>query len=141
MRKQTMTQYNVEFPNEPTVHAKLTRLLVKEKVPYKSVVTIRLGDKTTIQFLAPRNNDLREKLEKMAIRVHEEEVFELELPHHPYELHKLAKSLAEKDINILSLYSSVEGENMRIVLTVDQTANALELIRKLGFDPSYPVYP
>ena len=69
-----------------------------------------------------------------------EEVFELEMPHHPSELHKLAQSLAEKEINILSLYSSVEGEHMRIVLTVDQTANALELIRKLGFDPNYPVY-
>lgn len=140
MRKPTMVQYNVEFPEEPAVHAKLTRLLVKEKIPYKSVVTIRMGDKALIQFLAPKSNALRDKLEKLGIKVREEQIFELEMPHHPWELHKLAKSLAEKDINILSLYSSVEGDNMRIVLAVDQTANALELIEKLGFDPSYPVY-
>lgn len=138
MLKPTMSQYNVEFPNEPAVHAKLTRLLVKDKIPYKSMVTIRVGDKTTIQFLSPKNNALRDKLGNMGIKVREEEVLELEMPHHPWELHKLAKSLAEKGINILSLYSNVDGDNMRIVLTVDQTANALELIEKLGFDPRYP---
>ncbi|MBI3299883.1 MAG: hypothetical protein HYZ75_17095 [Elusimicrobia bacterium] len=139
MRQEAMAQYSVEFPDEPAVHARLTRLLVKEKVPYKSVITIRQGDKTTIQFLAPHSTAMREKLKRIGISVREEQVFELEIPHHPWELHKLARSLAEKDINILSLYSSIEGENMRIVLAVDQTANAMELVRKLGFEPSYPV--
>lgn len=140
MLKPAMTQYNVEFPNEPAVHAKLTRLLVKDRVPFKSVVTIRVGDKTTIQFLAPKNKALRDKLQRMGIKVREEQVFQLDMPNHPWELHKLAKSLAEKDINILSLYSSVKGENMRIVLAVDQTANAFALVQKLGFDADYHVF-
>ena len=79
-------------------------------------------------------------MEGMGIDVREETVFQLEMPHHHSELHKLAKTLADKDINILSLYSVVEGENMRIVLSVDEPANAVAIIRKLGFNPDYSIY-
>lgn len=140
MRKRAMAHYSVEFPNEPAVHAKLTRILIKEKVPFKSMLTIRVGDSATIQFLAPKDNTMRAKLEKMGIPLREEQVFELEIPHQPYELHKLASTLAGGGINIVRLYSKVVGGHMRIVLAVDQTADAMALIRKLGFDPFYPVY-
>jgi hypothetical protein len=76
----------------------------------------------------------------MGISVREELIFQLEMPHHHWELHKLAKSLAEKQINILSLYSVVDGENMRIVLAVDQPENAVALIEKLGYNPDYSIY-
>ena len=135
-----MTQYNVEFPSDPDVHSKLTRLLINGRVDFKSMVTARVGEKTMIQFLAPRNDALRDRLSKQGIAVREELIFQLEMPHHHSELHKLAKTLAEKDINILSLYSVVEGENMRIVLAVDQPANAVALIEKLGYNPYYSIY-
>ena len=140
MRRPMTTQYNVEFPNRPGMHERLTRLLIQKKVAYKSMVTAQVGDKTVIQFLAPKNDALREELAKMEISVREELVFQLEMPHHHWELHKLAKGLAEKDINILSLYSVVDGDNMRIVLSVDQPANAVALIEKLGYHPDYSIY-
>lgn len=139
MRDTALTQYSVEFPDQPAVHAKLTRMLLKERIPYKAVVTVRVAGKATIQFLAPKNNALRAKLSMAGVSVREEAAFELEIPHHPWELHKLAKSLADQDINIISLYTKVEGENMRIILSVDQTANAMALMRKLGFHPDFPV--
>jgi hypothetical protein len=140
MRRPLMTQYNVEFPNEPGLHARLTRLLIDEKVDFQSMVTARVGGKTMIQFLAPKDDGLRARLDEMGIAVREELIFQLEMPHHHWELHKLAKTLAEKDINILSLYSVVDGENMRIVLAVDQPANAVALIEKLGYKPDYSIY-
>jgi hypothetical protein len=140
MRRPLMTQYNVEFPREPGTHAKLTRLLLDEKIDFQSMITATVGGKTMIQFLAPKDAGLRERLDKMGIAVREELIFQLEMPHHHWELHKLAKSLADKDINILSLYSVVEGENMRILLSVDQPANAVALIEKLGYNPDYSIY-
>lgn len=140
MRRPMMTQYNVEFSNEPEMQARLTRLLISEKIDFQSMVTTQVGGKTMIQFLAPKDDALREQLKKMSISVREELIFQLEIPHHHWELHKLAKSLAEKDINILSLYSVVDGENMRIVLAVDQPANAVALIEKLGYKPDYAIY-
>lgn len=139
MRRPTLTQYNVQFGNDRVMLEKLTRLLVKEKVDFKSVLTTSVDDKTAIQFLAPKDPGLREKLEKTGVTVREDLVFQLELPNTHWELHKLAQALAEKSINIVSLYSTIEGENMRIVLAVDEPANAVALIEKLGFEPDYAV--
>jgi len=140
MHRPMITQYNVEFPNKPGMHAKLTRLLISRRIDFKSMVTARVGDKTMIQFLAPKNDALRDQLKEMGISVREELIFQLDMPHRHRELHKLAKTLAEKGINILSLYSVVEGDNMRIVLAVDQPANAVALIERLGYNPDYAIY-
>lgn len=140
MLRPTMTQYNVQFANDRVTLERLTRLLVKERIDFKSVLTTSVGEKTAIQFLAPKDPELREKLEKTGVSVQEDLVFQLELPNDPRELHKLAQALAEKSINIVSLYSRIEGENIRIVLAVDEPANAVALIEKLGFDPDYSVY-
>lgn len=140
MRAPSKTQYNVEFPSDPAVQDRLERLLDKMKVDRQSVVTTRVGDRTLVQFLAPKNDALRRAVKDLGVSVREELIFQFEMPNHHWELHKLAKTLAGEGINILSLYSSVEGEQMRIVLAVDQPANAVALIEKLGFDPDYTVY-
>lgn len=140
MRAPGKTQYNVEFPSDPVVNEKLTRILARTKVDMKSVVTTCVGARTLVQFLAPKSEALREELKKLGVSVREELIFQFEMPHHHWELHKLAKSLATEGINILSLYSNVEGEQMRIVLAVDQPANAMAIIEKLGFEPDYAIY-
>ena len=139
MPRSTTTQYNLQFENDRVILEKLTRLLVKEKIDFKSVLTTTVGDKTAIQFLGPKDPALREKLEKTGVSVQEDLVFQLELPNTHAELHRLAQALADRSINILSLYSRIEGENMRIVLAVDDPANAVALIEKLGFEADYTV--
>lgn len=139
MRRPTMTQYNVQFVNDRVTLDKLTRLLVKEKISFRSVLTTSVGEKTAVQFLAPKDPSLREKLEKTGAVVQEDLVFQLQMPNRPWELHKLAQALADRSINIVSLYSAIEGESMRIVLAVDEPANAVALIEKLGFEPDYAV--
>lgn len=140
MRKSSKTQYNAEFSSDLALHKRLTRLLAKHKIDLQSVVTTCVDARTLVQFLSPKNDGLREDLKKLGVAVREELVFQFEMPHHHWELHKLAKTLAEEDINILSLYSTIKGEQMRIVLAVDQPANAMALIEKLGFDPDYAIY-
>jgi hypothetical protein len=140
MRAPSKTQYNVEFPSDPALHGRLARLFARMKVDMKSVVTTCVGERTLMQFLAPKNEALREELKEMGVSVREELIFQFEMPHHHWELHKVAKSLASEGINVLSLYSKVEGEQMRIVLAVDQPANAMAIIEKLGFEPDYAIY-
>ena len=139
MPRSSKTQYNAEFPNDPALHKRLTRLLARHKIDLKSVVTTSVDARTLVQFLSPKNDALREAMQKLGVVVREELIFQFEMPHHHWELHKLARSLAEEDINILSLYSTIEGEQMRILLAVDQPANAMALIKKLGFDPDYVI--
>lgn len=139
MQRSTTTQYNLQFANDRAKLERLTRLLVKEKIDFKSVLTTTVGDRTAIQFLAPKDPALREKLEKTGVSVQEDLVFQLELPNDHAELHRLAQALADRSINIVSLYSRIEGGNMRIVLAVDDPVNAVALIEKLGFEADYTV--
>jgi hypothetical protein len=139
MRKPETTQYNLDFPTDAGMRARILRALAREKFDEESLVECRVGDRTVIQLLAPKNDGMRRRLERLGAEVREELIFQVELPNHHWELHKLAKTLADKDINILSLYTTVEGDNMRIVLAVDQPANAVALFEKLGFDPDYSV--
>ena len=139
MLRPAMTQYNVQFVNDRATLDKLTRLLVKEKIDFRSVLTTSVGEKTAVQFLAPKDPALREKLERTGALVQEDLVFQLQLPNSPAELHRLAQALAEKSINIVSLYSKIEGESIRLVLAVDEPENAVALIEKLGFEPDYAV--
>jgi hypothetical protein len=134
-----MTQYNVQFGTDRAMLEKLTRLLAKEKIDSRSVLKASIGEKTGIQFLAPKDPALREKLERAGVAVKEDLIFQLEIRNRHWDLHRLAQALAEKSINIVSLYSRIEGENMRIVLAVDEPANAVALIEKLGFEPDYSI--
>jgi hypothetical protein len=139
MPRPTMTQYNVQFGNERGMLERLTRLLVSEKIDFKSVITTSFGERTAIQFLARKDPALRAKLEKTGVAVQEDQVFQVEVPNRHWELHRLAQALAEHSINIVSLYSTIVGDNMRIVLAVDEPANAVALIQKLGFEPEYTI--
>lgn len=140
MLKPTLTQYNIRVPNDPGRLAELARLLMKEKVKLESVVTAVDGAQAAVQFLARRNPVLREKLEKTATSVREDQVFQAEIPNHHWELHKAVRALAEREINIISLYSSVSDGRLRLVLAVDEPANAVAAMAKLGIPTDYDVY-
>jgi hypothetical protein len=139
MSKPMLTQYNVEIPDEPEFRTRLTRLLKRAKIEKDSLIIVNKDGRAILQFLAPKDDELCERLRGLGAEVREELTLRLELPHHHWELHKLAKTLADEGINILALYSALEGDQMRITLAVDQPANAAALIDKLGFDPDYPV--
>lgn len=140
MSRTGITQYSVSFHNAPRTHSLLSRLLAKEKIKSQAMHTARCGDRIAVQFLAPKSDALRDRLERTGATVQEDQVFQLELPNRPSELHKLTKALGDEGINILSLYSVVEGDAIRMVLAVDEPANAVALVERLGFDPDYYVF-
>lgn len=140
MRTAAMTQYNVEFPSAPGVQQRLTRLLHKSNVDLKSMVTARVGPKTTVQFLAPKRDALRMNLKRLRVSVREDFLFQFKMPRRQLELEDLTRRLADKGISILSLHSTVKGQNMRIALAVDQPANAAKVIDKLGYVPEPAMY-
>lgn len=140
MTRTDLTQYSVSFSNAPRAHSMLTRLLAKRKIKSQAMHTAKSGDRIAIQFLAPKSDKLREQLEKTGASVQEDRIFQLELPNRASELHKLTKALADEGINILSLYSVIEGDQIRMVLAVDEPANAVALAERLGFDPDYYVF-
>lgn len=140
MNRTDLTQYSVSFRNAPHTYSMLTRLLAKEKIKSNAVRTTKRGDRIAVRFLAPKNPRLREKLEKTGAAVQEDQIFQLEMPNRASELQRLTQALADAGIKILSLYSVIENDMIRMVLAVDEPANAVDLITRLGYDPDYYVF-
>lgn len=139
MRRPMLTQYRVNFAKKPGLLSKLARLLAQEKIEPRSIIATGIGEQYSIQFLARRDERLRERLESLGVEVREDLIFQLEIPREGWELHRLTQALAERRIRIQSLYSAVDGRSMTIVLSVDEPANAVALIEKLGFAPDYSI--
>lgn len=135
-----ITQYSVTIRNAPHTFTMLTRLLTKEKIRESVTRTTRRGDRIAIQFLAPKSAKLRARLEQTGASVQEDPIFQLEMPNRASDMDKLMKSLSDAGIKILSLYSVVENDSIRMVLAVDDPANAVALVTRLGYDPDYYVF-
>ncbi len=133
--KQTMTQYSVLTNNEPWMLARVTQLLSKEEVMIAGMMTVNIGDTSAIQFLTDQNHDLRQKLEHAGLPVLEKEVFHIAIPNQPEELNRLVRTLAEREINIRSLYGTVENDRVKLVLAVDQPENAAPIISQFALTP------
>lgn len=139
MRHADITQYSVVLEDGGGRLERLTRLLAGERICRKSLVTARSRGRAVAQFLARHSAALRERLERLGGSVREEQIFQVELEG-PAQLHRLTSALGEAGINILSLYTEREGGRLRAVMSVDQTANAVELADKLGLHPDYHVF-
>lgn len=133
-QKQTVTQYSVLTNNEPWMLARVTQLLSKEDINITGVLSVNIGDTAAIQFLTDRNQGLRQKLENAGLPVLEKEVFHLAIPNQPEELNRLVRTLAERDINIRSLYGAVEHNRVKLVIAVDQPEKAAPIIAQFALN-------
>lgn len=119
-RRGTTTQYCVTAVNDPGVLERVTQLLSTEEVEITGMMTVDLGDTAAVQFLADSCRGLREKLENAGLPVMEKEVFQCELSNSPEELNKLVRSLSDAGACIRSLYGTVDGSRVRLVISVDR---------------------
>lgn len=129
----TLTQYSVLVPNEPGKLAFVTELISGQLQEVRGVQTVNVGDGTSIQFLAPNQPQLRRTLEASGFAVREIQVFQLQLPQSNGSLSTLARGLAEKGINVLSLYGLTDQQNPKVVVSVDRPEQAAPLFESLGF--------
>lgn len=132
--ERTAPQFSVIVPHEPGALARLIELLSGEPVDLQGMVTERLGESAAVRFVTGRESGLRERLEAAGFPALENEVFHLEIPNRLAELNRLARTLGEEGINILSLYSIANGATARCVLAVDQPERAARTISKNGFE-------
>ena len=131
MQTDMLTQYVIEVPNEPGMLAGVTEVLAKHKISINGLMSASVGESASIQFLAPKDSGLRIKLERSGIPVKENEVFHVEIPNRVDELYKLAKKLGKENINILSLYGSVDGRKVKLLLVVDLPQDAGLVLKRL----------
>ncbi len=131
-----MTQYTVTTNNEPFMLARLTQVLSKESINISGMMTMNMGDTVCVRFVAGKNGGLKQKLETAGLKVCENEVVQLQIPNKPEELNRLCKSLADKMINVQSLYHAPEGQNVKIVISADKPQNCATVVNEMGYSAS-----
>jgi len=129
MRK--TTQYSLLTSAEPWTMAQVAQILAKESIDISGLMTVAVGDNTSIQFLADKSSGLSARLEAAGIPVLERDVFELRLPNRPDQLERLTRALAEQGIAIRSLYGTADGDSVKLVLAVDQFKAAEAAVERL----------
>ena len=131
-----LTQYSVMTTDEPRLLAKLTQVLSKEEVNISGMMTMKLGDTACVQFMAGAGRGLKEKLEAEGLTVTESRVLQVQIPNKPEELNRLCKSLADKMIQVHSLYGAADGQSVKLVLAVDQPESCATVVNEMGYSPS-----
>lgn len=128
----TQTQLSVLAENQKGTLARITQILSREGVDLSGVVTERIGDSSAFRFLTSREKELRRTLENAGFPVIQNQVFELELSNRAADLNRLAKLMTDEGINVISLYSTAQGQKSRYILSVDQPEAASRVLAKSG---------
>lgn len=130
-----LTQYSVMTANEPWMLAKLTQLLSKEGINISGMMTMKVGETACIRFMAPPNHGLQERLQEAGLDVSQNDVLQVKIPNRPEDLNRLCKSLAEKMIHVHALYGTTDGQDVKLVLAVDQPESATTVVSEIGYQP------
>ena len=70
MLSQKPTRYSIVVKNKPGELAKLTKLLSEVGVSLTSLIVASIGDKASIQFSTPHEEDLPKRLCKSGLKPH-----------------------------------------------------------------------
>lgn len=125
MTKQTVTQFSVPVENEPGKLYKVSQVLSREGINITGIMTESLGDVAFIRFLAENEAKVHRLLENAGFKVIERQAFRIELDNKAGELTKVAKALADADINILCVYGAADScAAAKLVLVVDHEDKA-----------------
>jgi hypothetical protein len=130
-----LRQYTVTTADEPQLLARLTQVLSKEAVTISGMMTMRLGDTACARFMAAGDRDLKAKLEAAGLAASESQVLQVQIPNNPQELNRLCKSLADKMIQVHSLYGAADGQSVKLVLSVDQFETCATVVNEMGYSP------
>ena len=130
MNPQTVTQFRVTVPNMPGELAKITHILLKGKVNITGMMTECLGDVAHVRLLAAPERAAGDLLDRAGFDVLEVPVFQIDIVNRPGHLNRLAKELAEENVNILCVYGTGAGDKARLVLAVDDLKKAGPVISR-----------
>ena len=94
------------------------------------MMTESMGDIAYVRLLAAPEKAAFALLDHAGFDVLEVPVFQLDMGNKPGRLNKLAKELAEENINILCVYGTGTGDRARLVVAVDDIDKAGPVITK-----------
>lgn len=123
-----MKEFRVSVPNRPGQLAVISEALSRRLVNIRSVAGIGAAG-PLITFITDNEEAARQALQELGVQFEEVEVLTATLSDRPGELAKLAKKLAEAQVNLDSIYVlSTRPGATEVAFTVDDLERARQVL-------------
>ena len=127
--RRELAQYAVAVKNEPGQLQKIAQALADEGINIQGLVTETMGEVGCVRFLAEKSPRVKRCMEDLGASAIEDPVLTVLLRNRCGELARLAKLLADADVNVKSAYASAgDGEHARLIVSSDQPEKARRIL-------------
>ena len=124
-----LNQISVFLDNVPGVMEKFTSILMENNLNIRALTVAETADFGILRMLVDKEEKCIEILRKQNYLVSETEVIAVKIPDKPGALHKISKVLAEEEINIEYIYSTLVKNEAIIILRVDDNKTAVKALK------------
>lgn len=124
------TILSVALKNHPGSLAEVLEILAKEKINVEAVEAEAMGDFAAVHLFVSDPKRGTRFLREQGYDLVEAEAIEVDLPDNPGQLAKIARRLADADVNIVSLYGTTPAKDgtARLMLRVNKSEQARKLL-------------
>ncbi|MGV8074129.1 MAG: ACT domain-containing protein [Syntrophobacteraceae bacterium] len=125
-----ITQISVRLDNIPGTLSKLVEILDKEDIKTKAISLASSEEYNTIRLVVNDPQRAVTTLLSFNFDVEVSPVIAVEVPNHPGGMNAIVKPLAEADVNILYLYTTIEriGKETIVIIGCDPMETAIEIL-------------
>lgn len=127
-----LKQISVFLDNVPGVMEKFTNILMENNINIRALTVAETADFGILRMLVDKEEKCIEILRDQNYLVSETEVIAVEIPDKPGALHKISKVLADEEINIEYIYSTIMRKEAIIILRVDDNETAVKALKDSG---------
>ena len=128
-----LKQVSIFLPNHPGTLADFTKILMDNKINMRAISVADTADYGIVRLLVDKTDECIRVLKNKNYLVSQTDVVAIEVPDKPGGLHEIASFLAENDVNIEYCYSTIIKDAAIIVLRIDDTKKAVEVLKNKGF--------
>ncbi len=127
-----LKQISVFLPNQPGILAKFTKVLMEKQINMRALSVAETADYGILRILVDKVDECVKILKDNNYLVATTDVIAVDIPDKPGALHEIAKLLGDNNINIEYLYSTLVKDEAIIVLRIDNTDKAIEVLKNKG---------
>jgi len=127
-----LEQISVEMPDQPGEMSRVSDLLGEERINIRAICASPFEGKSVIRLVVDNSAKAVKVLTSRGYKLKVENVIAVETPDHAGGLNSVLKPLKENKINVSYLYPFIGRfhENAVLILGVDKTEQAIEVLRK-----------
>jgi hypothetical protein len=124
-------QLSFVMPNKVGLLAAISAAVADANVNITAICAYGMGKKAYVMLLTENNTKAKKALGSLKVKVEEEDVISVEMPHKVGELQKVAKRIADAGIDIIYMYGTAgAGKFSTCVLKTENDNKAIKAVNK-----------